>query len=166
MALKDRRIRKMRFRHRTCSDLYDNEAVQTPDSQASYSQVAPEDEIQSEKGEGDEFRPEDFFPPGWTGTGQLETFNEDDWRAIVQQFPFFRWDGDDSWYLAVKKNKNTKRTWQEWERVPRLGPQDPPRYRAYKQRERKDMGPTGEQIWSPLVERAFEIGEVLHLADR
>ena len=165
MASDDRRNRKLRFRQRALQNASGNvstkERLKGPPCfsyDGSIVQDHDRNVLPASDGAFDGHR--GCLPSGWTGANRLDTFDDTAWRSILQQFPSIRWNGDDPWYLAEKYEKKTKSTKYEWEPVPLIRPQDLPRYKAYKDRNRKDLDKDKKYVvWPAHVERAFEIGE-------
>ena len=97
-----------------------------------------------------------------TGYNQIDSFDDSQWRHMLEQLPGIHWQGEDPWYQALEKNKQTKKYCKVWRRVPIIRPQDQSRYAAYKMRERKDLDKNKNYVvWPAHVERAFEIGWLL-----
>lgn len=167
MASEDRKARKLRLRHRalqqTSGNISSNEAAQA-------SGYCFQDSPNYQYGEpGDQSTQESLgasqsgnAQPRLTGNIKIDSFDDSQWRSMLEQLPGIHFQGDDPWYLALKKDPVTKKYYRQWERVPIIRPQDQTRYRAYKQRKRKDLDKTKKYVvWPEHVERAFEIGIVL-----
>ena len=91
---------------------------------------------------------------------RARTVHESQWRSTLEAIPGIRWEGNDPWYLAIKRRKGKE--YRQWDRVPILRPEERSRYETYKNRKRKDLNSTKEYVvWPPHLEQAFEIGRYL-----
>ena len=151
------------------------------------SEYCSNDDADSQRNEADSHAaqnspyPTEPSQPAKTGYEGIDTFDHGQWRAMLEELPGIHWQGNDPWYLADVYDKETRKWFKRWERVPIIRPEererydqskhdkglfdkrlpDQTRYGVYKKRKRKDLSKNKDYVvWPAHVERAFEIGIV------